>query len=72
MKSLVQSARAPIQPFFHKKKPTELECPLDSLIKVQSPSGGTHHQAFGRSPTVKTLNSDRDPIELTITLMFNE
>lgn len=68
MKS-VQSARLHSSPLMHKKKSTEITEPL---VKVQSPSGSTIHPAFGRCPTVKTLNSERDPIELTISLMIDK
>ncbi|CAD8210434.1 unnamed protein product [Paramecium pentaurelia] len=71
MKQVVQSARLPSSPVFHRKKPTELQNPLENLVRVQSPCGSTTNNAFGRCPTVKTLNSDRDPIEITITLMLD-
>ncbi|CAK90137.1 unnamed protein product (macronuclear) [Paramecium tetraurelia] len=70
MIKVVQSARLPSSPVLHRKKPTELQNPLENLVRVQSPCGSTTNNAFGRFPTVKTLNSDRDPIELTITLML--
>ncbi|CAD8173562.1 unnamed protein product [Paramecium octaurelia] len=71
MKQIVQSARLPSSPIFHRKKPTELQNPLEHLVRVQSPCGSTTNNAFGRCPTVKTLNSDRDPVEITITLMVD-
>ncbi|CAD8110706.1 unnamed protein product [Paramecium sonneborni] len=71
MQSLVLSARIPSSPLLHKKKSSDFQSLNQNLTRVQSPSGNKMNQAFGRCQTVKTLNSERDPVELTITLIIN-
>ncbi|CAK94061.1 unnamed protein product (macronuclear) [Paramecium tetraurelia] len=71
MQSLVSSARFPSASILHKKKSSDFHSLNSNLTRVQSPSGNKMNQAFGRCQTMKTLNSERDPVEITISLILN-